>query len=323
MKFLDKLNKFAEKLVTSVEETANDVSKTYKDKGINGFVEKAADNLDNLSAKTKDYYSNIAQTNKEILKSNTSKSLEDKIVTVAAVVVNTAQTIVQDAVKTVVKTDEAPAETTQKTTQETTTNAKEETVVKTQKKVTPLSEQLSDGEIASLNATPLDIVLENIGAKKVERTNDRWTTADGSTIMVVQDKWHCFTNAAKGQGAISFVKFALNNEQDSSLADKYEDNLLNNEALRLLQSYHNDANYQSRVSTWIKNEHEFSQKKLGLITANDLTDIVEEVNNPVKKVSKPRVRKPKLQAIDTTDKESVDTQEPVVKATPTRKRKMN
>lgn len=323
MKFLDKLNKLAEKLVTSVEETASDVSKTYKDKGINGFVEKASDNFDSLSAKTKDYYSTIAQTNKEILKSNTSKSLEDKIVTVAAVVVNTAQTIVQDAVKTVAKTEEKVAEQTQETVAPASTKA-DTVVTKTKKQITPLSEQLNDGEIASLNFTPLEIVLENIGATSTEKRPDRWTTTDKSTIIVVQDKWHCFTNGATGHGAVSLVKFALNNEQKSSLTDPHEDKILTNEALRTLQSYHNESNYQSRVSDWIKKEHEFAQKKIGLITAKDLTEMAQSVEEqPVKKVAKPRVRKPKLTTVENTPVEDVTPEVTATDEKPKRKRKMN
>lgn len=123
-----------------------------------------------------------------------------------------------------------------------------------------LTNILSDGEIAMLNSTPLELVLENLQAKP-SRIPGKWTLESGSTISLAHQKWFHFQTGTKSEGAIDFLKFILSNEKFVNAEDVSVDEFLKNDALLLLQKYQQEENYQQRVSTWIKSAQSFEEKK--------------------------------------------------------------
>lgn len=295
MKFFDKLTKLTDKIVASVEETAKDVSETYNKKGLNGFIDRANTNFDNLAKSTQEYYNKLAEDNKKITKANTSNKIEDKIATAAAVVVNTTQTVVDDVVKATVNTAKNVVDTNSKVA---TKNEQEPTVkdgTKSQEEFKDITagnvaknpkapvyktfEQLTEAEFVSLNSTPLEIVLDNMGATADPRMPGKFKTDGGGSVMLTSNKWYSFSSGLGSEGAVSLVKFALTQEAAIKLDNPKEDNMLLNEAVGMLQAVQAEPTYQVELSAWMK-----KQKAATVTTIDSTTPVVKTVKPKAKKV---------------------------------------
>lgn len=331
MKFFDKLNQLTDKIVSAVEETAKDVNQTYKERGLNGFLDRANTNLDNLAKSTQDYYNKLAEDNKKITKANTSTKFEDKIATVAAVVVNTTQTLVDDVVKATVNTAKNVVDTKgDTTTAKDSVNAQKEVIndwadsnqefkdkaaTHTKAPKAPVYktfDQLTEAEFVSLNSTPLEIVLDNLGALPAARgIPGKFTTETGGSVMLTHNKWYSFTTGLGSEGAVSLVKFSLSKEFAIKLEDPQADNMLLNEAVGMLQAMQAEPTYQADLSAWMK-----KQKVTNVTTIDDATPVVKTVKPKTKKVTvkAPEVVEEVKPVVKRTRKAAV-VETPVIEAT--------
>jgi hypothetical protein len=309
MKFLDKFTKLAEKALDSIDKAAekavNSLDKATEslekkinktadenEKKLEKFLDKTAKGFDSLSQKTQDYYTKLAEDNNKILDSSKATTFEERLSKAAAVVAKTTQTIVEDvvgSVKNVKNNDPASVEpiVSPAGVVETPTVAK-----KPVKKFLTL-EQLTDGELAGLNCTPLEIVLENLGATPDARLPGKWKL-DNMSVQVIHNKWFNFGTSEGNEGSVSFVQYVIAKNQNIDLnsADNIQKNLLANEAVATLQGYQQEPDYQPRLSAWMQSQTERQTKRTKvLVTESQKEDLLNEVLNH--KTDKPKAtRKP-------------------------------
>lgn len=133
-------------------------------------------------------------------------------------------------------------------------------------KITPsaktlLIDYLSDSEVQGLNFTPFDIVLKSLGAVADERIPGKWKMKNDNVIQTVHNKWYCFNNGIRGEGAIELVNFDLTGGQTFDLQNTPKNKHMTNDALNILKNIQEEKSYQEQLSIWIKNEQVFTSKK--------------------------------------------------------------
>lgn len=317
MNFLDKLSKLAESVVTNIEDSASSINKTYQEKGFKGLVDKTNESLDSLAQNSQSYVNKISESNKEILKNNKSSSFEDKLAAAASVVVNTTQTIVDDVVKVTKSTVENISKETEtsdiKKTSEESIDKNVQDIISKGKKSNRvyLQDILSDAEIISLDCTPLSIIIEELGGVQDKRIPGKWQLQDYS-IIVTNKKWYNFTTGIGNDGALTFLKAALNDFKTIDNDDVNFNNKQTDMALSNLQGTQNEPDYQTKVSAWIKQQIEFDTVRSSVrVTQAQKEDLAEALAE----TSPKRVRKSKV--------EVTPVEEPEVVAKTPRKRKLN
>ena len=104
MGFFDKITKIAERAADAVVKTSDKIAQTYQEQGFDGIVNKTTDSLNKATQGTQSYFKNISQENKKIMESIPEKDLEGTIAKMAAVVINTTETLAKDAAKATMET---------------------------------------------------------------------------------------------------------------------------------------------------------------------------------------------------------------------------
>lgn len=280
MKLFDKLNKLAEQITTKVEEKANQVSKTYKEKGIDGILDQTAHGFDSLSKKGQDYYNNLAEQNKKIMDQPAPK-MEDKIANVAAVIAKTTQTIVNDAVKATLDTVKGSNDNPQNSeNNQSNEHAEKQTIVIQKSKICYSYEQLNEAERLSLDSVPLSIVLEELGAVSEQFGMPGKWYLDNHSFIIIHNKWFDF-NSNEGrsgmQGAISLLHHIRGAE--NALLEEKE---LYNQAVEWLQILKDSPEYPQKLSDWMKNEHN-EQLKRSIHSNDSPVDVVKPTQKTRKK----------------------------------------
>lgn len=290
MKFLDKFTQIAEKVAATVEQTATTVTKAYKEQGVEGMIKKTSDGFNTLSKKTQDYYTDIGNTNKKIMDANKSNKIEDKIATAAAVVVNTTQTIMEDAVKVTVDTVKSAVKT--ENPDNTGLPAKLSETASSYLK----SDQLTQAELVGLDSTPLEIAMKYLGATPADRIPGKWTLNDtGHNIQITthENKWYDFNAAMGGQGAVSFMTaVSLNHTKTDDPATL---KMAKDEAVAMLQACQDSPQYRTELSLWIKEQNAIQEKKNSVtVTDSQKEAFLEAIGEEAPK--KTSTRKAKKQA---------------------------
>lgn len=233
MNFLDKITEVTNKILDKVDKNVERVNKTYKEEGLSSVVEKTIKKvnkeLDRAAEKAVQYYEDVIEEGKASERTNASKNAEP----------NGTKNATKNATK------DTSNDTTNKNEQQ-----KQDNVPVKPRKLY-LQEIIGDGEIATLNYTPLEIVLETLQAQKSKRLPGHYKTARGNAIQLIHNKWYSF-NGVGSEGAVNFVKYALNDEKSFVLEDKNLDDALTNDALQLLDKLHKTPDYQIQLSKWIK-----------------------------------------------------------------------
>jgi hypothetical protein len=230
MQFLEKFTKLAEKAASSIEQAATNVTKTYQEKGLDGFVEKTTSTFESLSQRTQNYYNKIGDNNKAILKANDSDKIENKIGAVAAVVVNTTQTILSDATQVTISTVKNVLDTEPAPIQILTAN------------------QISDEQLVVLDSLPLSNILKLFnGVESTTGMPNKWTSPIG-TIQVVNDKWYNFSNGEGGQGAYSLTNALVAKQDNLDVTDPDQVEVSTNTTLAILQEEQHKINVTKNVS---------------------------------------------------------------------------
>ena len=310
MGFFDKITKIAERAADAVVKTSDKIAQTYQEQGFDGIVNKTTDSLNKATQGTQSYFKNISQENKKIMESIPEKDLEGTIAKMAAVVINTTETLAKDAAKATMETVDNVSKNIQNIIEEqkvseqtdiSTVNTPKEETKQTTIKARDLF--LNQGEIAELDCMPIELFMKHLGAE-CNIDNNKFKL-DGYTISTSNQKWFDWNNQKGGIGAITLVSHYVrikNNLLDN--INKEISKEVYHSSLEVLSQIFKLQEYQKDLSSWIQKNQPKKHEPIDSVS--------EEV--PVTSVKK--ARKPKIEKT-----EPVEIVEPVksVKKTPAKK----
>jgi hypothetical protein len=264
MGLFDKITKLAEKTVNSMEKTANKIADKYNETGFDGLVKGTTDTLTDVGKKTQEYFKAIQETNEKISESIPGKAVEDKLAKAAAIVLNTTQTLVDDAVQvtlngvdTVSKKIKKEFSESDVTMQSNDSVAESEITKKPVEKVIVKKQKIySDAQLAEFDCMPTSLVLKHLGAISIDDLScGNKFKLNSDVIVTADDRWYSFTQLKGGKGSISLLEH--NNRVENNLVNNVNQEIsqkIHNESIDKLETISNKVEYQKDLSEWIQNE---------------------------------------------------------------------